>query len=74
VLESSETKARVDWYDEIKTPLLTSLLLLDKDGSARLHDRESELKQVALSKCFTVDEQQAITTIQENFMQEATKN
>jgi hypothetical protein len=35
-----EARSRVDWYDEIKTPLLTSLILCDT-GKETINERIS---------------------------------
>lgn len=38
---------RIDWYDEIKTPLLTSLILCDT-GKDALKDRIKIMHQIAI--------------------------
>ena len=66
-----DLKSRVDWYDEIKTPLLTSLILCDS-GEQALTQRSKELHSLSLEKCYSVQQQTSFAeerlTLEERFV------
>ena len=47
--ENRDVKNKIDWYDEIKTPLMTSLILCDT-GKEALIDRTEQLHKLAVQK------------------------
>jgi acetone carboxylase gamma subunit len=50
VLQSeNQLKNRVDWYDEIKTPLLTTLILCDT-GKEKLKERGEILHKFSIDQ------------------------
>ena len=65
--QNREVRGRIDWYDEIKTPLLTSLILSD-NGQETLKDRTKILHELTLDRCFDLDGTAKLTE-EEEFIQ-----
>lgn len=55
-----EVRGRIDWYDEIKTPLLTSLILCDT-GKEALKERTELMHNLTIEKVFSLDEEGPLT-------------
>ena len=69
-----DLRNRIDWYDEIKTPLLTSLILCDT-GKEALDDKMKAIKEIALESIdLGIKEGQEPLTQEEAFVKKAVNN
>ena len=55
-----ETRSRLDLYDEIKSPLLTSLILCDT-GRDAIVERQAELRQIMLNNVSDLRDSELLT-------------
>ena len=60
VVQDHDARNRIDWYDEIKTPLLTSLILCDT-GKEALKDRQETLHRIMLSNMTNLGTEESLT-------------
>lgn len=59
--KDQDVRGRIDWYDEIKTPLLTSLILCD-NGKEALRERTKILHELTLDRCFNLEGDAKLTS------------
>jgi len=59
--KDQDVRGRIDWYDEIKTPLLTSLILCD-NGKEALKERTKILHDLTIDRCFNLDGDAKLTS------------
>jgi hypothetical protein len=62
-----EARNKIDWYDEIKTPLLTSLILCDT-GKSALIERTEQLHKMAIENLTSFADEIGPLTDEEIFM------
>jgi hypothetical protein len=65
--QEREVRMRAEWYDEIRTPLLTSLILCDT-GKDDLKERIKGIHQLMVERAMSLDAGQGVLSEEEKFM------